>query len=72
ILFHFGGSDPYISNEQIEAVREAFASREDVRFVVQPEAGHAFENLHAPQFANPEAASRSWGETVTFLGEVLR
>ncbi|MGH9300224.1 MAG: dienelactone hydrolase family protein, partial [Acidimicrobiales bacterium] len=44
ILLHFGGSDPYISNEQIEAVREAFASREDVRFVVQPEAGHAFEN----------------------------
>jgi carboxymethylenebutenolidase len=72
VLFHFGGSDPFIPNDQADAVTAAFADRDDVEVVVQPEAGHAFENLLAPAFGNPEAASRSWPVTVDFLERTLR
>ena len=71
VLFHFGGSDPYIPREQVDAIQSAFADRSDVTFVVQEEAGHAFENLLAPAFANPQAAARSWPVTVDFLAGTL-
>lgn len=71
VLFHFGGNDPYIPNEQVEAIKAAFASRSDVTVRVEPEAGHAFENLLAPQFAVPEAAARSYEVTTAWLGEHL-
>ncbi len=72
VLFHFGGRDPYIPSEQIEAVTAAFAGRPDVTVRLEPEAGHAFENLLAPQFAMPEPAARSWAATVDWLGEHLK
>ncbi|HET9090816.1 MAG TPA: dienelactone hydrolase family protein [Acidimicrobiales bacterium] len=72
VLFHFGGRDPYIPNEQIEAVTAAFAGRPDVTVRVEPEAGHAFENLLAPRFAMPEPAARSWAATVEWLAEHLK
>lgn len=71
VLFHFGGNDPYIPNEQVERVRAAFAGREDIIFRIEPEAGHAFENLMAPQFAVPAAAARSYEATKAFLAEHL-
>jgi carboxymethylenebutenolidase len=71
ILFHFGASDPYIPGEQIEAVRSVFEGRPDAEVRVEPEAGHAFENLLAPQFADPDAAGRSWAATVDWLGRYL-
>jgi carboxymethylenebutenolidase len=67
ILFHFGDSDPYLPNEGVEAIRQAFEGRDNAELLVQAGAGHAFENLFAPQFANPEAAARSWAATVEFL-----
>ena len=71
VLFHFGGQDPYIPAEQVERIEEAFAGRDDVTFRVEPEAGHAFENLLAPMFSNPEAAGRSYAATKAFLAEKL-
>jgi len=71
ILFHFGGSDTFIPTDQVEAVEAAFAGRPDAEVRIEPEAGHAFENLLAPQFANPEAAARSWAATVAWLGRHL-
>ncbi|MHB8244546.1 MAG: dienelactone hydrolase family protein [Acidimicrobiales bacterium] len=71
VLFHFGGNDPYIPVDQIELIRDAFAGRDDVTVRIEPEAGHAFENLMAPQFANPPAAARSWAATVDWLAEHL-
>jgi carboxymethylenebutenolidase len=72
ILFHFGGSDPYISRNDIEKIAAAFSDRADVEVVVQDQAGHAFENAYAPQFSNPQAAAASWPVTVKFLERTLR
>lgn len=72
VLFHFGGADPYIPRADIEAIAAAFAGRTNVEVVVQEEAGHAFENLYAPQFADPVAAAASWPVTVDFLARTLR
>lgn len=66
-LFHFGGRDTYIASGKVERVQQAFAGRPDVEVRVDPDAGHAFENLLAPAFANPAAAARSWPVTVDFL-----
>ncbi|MHB1987145.1 MAG: dienelactone hydrolase family protein [Acidimicrobiales bacterium] len=71
ILFHFGGSDPFIPMAEIEKIAARFASRADVTVRIEPEAGHAFENLLAPQFAMPEAAARSFPATVRWLAEHL-
>ena len=72
MLFHFGGSDPFIPNEQAGAIAAAFADRSDVEVVVQPDAGHAFENLLAPAFGDADASARSWPATVDFLERTLR
>jgi len=72
VLFHFGGSDPYISREEIDAVRAAFAGRPGTEVVVQEHAGHAFENSFAPMFSDPQAAAKSWPVTVAFLERTLR
>ena len=72
VLFHFGGNDAFIPSEQADAVAAAFAGRDDAEVVVQPGAGHAFENLLAPAFGDAEAASRSWPVTVSFLERTLR
>ena len=71
-LFHFGGSDPYIPNEQVDAIRAKLGDRDNVTIAVQEEAGHAFENFLAPQFHNAAAAATSWPITVDFLREHLR
>jgi carboxymethylenebutenolidase len=72
VLFHFGGSDPYISREEIDAVRAAFAGRRGSEVVIQEEAGHAFENSFAPMFSVPSAAAKSWPITLGFLERTLR
>jgi carboxymethylenebutenolidase len=71
VLFHFGGKDPYIPADHIERIERAFAGRGDVTVRIEPEAGHAFENLLAPQFAVPEAARRSFAATTEWLAANL-
>jgi carboxymethylenebutenolidase len=71
VLFHFGGKDPYIPGDEVEKIKDACASRSNIQVRVEPESGHAFENLLAPAFADPEAAARSWPATVAFLREHL-
>lgn len=71
IILHFGGADPYIPRDQIDRIEAAFSSREGVEFVLQPQAGHAFENSFAPAFSTPDAASHSWPHTVEFLDRYL-
>lgn len=72
VLFHYGDNDPYIPNEEAEAVRQAFADRDDVTVHVHAGAGHAFENFEAEQFWNEEAAAASWEETTDFLERHLQ
>jgi len=71
-IFHFGGNDAFLPQEQVEAVRAGLAERDDVEVHVQPGAGHAFENFLAPQFSDPDAAAVSWPLTVDFLAGALR
>lgn len=72
VLFHFGGSDPYLPREEIDAITAAFAGRPGTEVVVQEHAGHAFENSFAPMFSDPEAAAASWPVTLAFLDRTLR
>ena len=72
VIFHFGGSDPYIPNDQVDRIRAAFAGRDDVEVHVQDDAGHAFENSLAPMFHHAGAAARSWPLTLAFLERTLR
>lgn len=70
-IFHFGGSDPFLPEDQVEAVTSALGSRSDVEIHVQPGVGHAFENFTSRQFSNPEAAAASWPLTTDFLLRTL-
>ena len=67
IIFHFGDADPYIPNDEVDAIRAATAARHDV--VVYQHAGgkHAFDNHHAPHFSQPEIAAEAWQTTAAFL-----
>lgn len=67
VLFHFGGDDPYLPADQIEAIRAAFAGRDEVEVQVQPGAGHAFDNHLAPMFHVPDAREAAWRLTEDFL-----
>lgn len=70
-IFHFGGSDPFIPNDELAAVEAGLGGRANVELHVQPAAGHAFENFLAPQFSDPEAAAASWPLTTEFLRRTL-
>ncbi len=71
ILFHFGDSDPYLPNEDAEAVSARFAGVDSAAVLVQPGAGHAFDNHLNPMFSNPEAAAPAWEATSAFLAANL-
>lgn len=71
ILFHFGEADEYITAEQREAVRSAFADRQNAELHLHPGANHAFDNHHAAMFHHEEAAARAWEQTVAFLHREL-
>jgi carboxymethylenebutenolidase len=70
-IFHFGGSDPFIPADQVDAIRASIGDRDNVAIYVEPAAGHAFENFLAPQFHDKDAAARAWPRTVDFLKETL-
>jgi len=71
ILFHFGGADPYLPAEDVERIRAATAAMANAEILVQPDAGHAFDNHLSEVFSDPEAAVAAWGRTVSFLAEHL-
>jgi carboxymethylenebutenolidase len=71
ILFHFGDADPYLPNEDSQAVAQRFADVDNAQVVIQPNAGHAFDNHLNPMFSNPEAARPAWEVTSAFLAEHL-
>jgi dienelactone hydrolase len=55
---HFGGADPFVPPEAVDAVRAAFAGRRDVRIIVHDGATHGFSHREAPQ-AYDEHAERA-------------
>jgi carboxymethylenebutenolidase len=72
IIFHFGGNDPFIPNEQVDAIRAHLDDRGNVEIHVQHQAGHAFENFLAPQFHDAAATAVSWPLTLEFLERELK
>ncbi|MDH3299088.1 MAG: dienelactone hydrolase family protein [Acidimicrobiia bacterium] len=71
ILFHFGGSDPYLPSEDSRAVADRFADVDNADVLIQADAGHAFDNHLNPMFSNPPAAAAAWEATAAFLAEHL-
>lgn len=70
-IFHFGGDDPYIPRDQVDAVGDAAAESDVADFHVWEGAGHAFDNLKSERFHQPEPAIAAWGVTATFLATHL-
>jgi carboxymethylenebutenolidase len=71
LLFHFGGSDPYLPADQVDAIRSATEAMPNIEILVQPDAGHAFDNHISENFWDPDAAAAAWTRTVAFLAEHL-
>lgn len=67
IMLHFGDSDPYIPNEQVDTIRHAVAGHHNVIVHVHPGGQHAFDNRFAPHFSQPAIAASAWMETSSFL-----
>ena len=65
-LYHFGGDDPYIPRERVEAARAVLGERPKAEFYIYEGAAHAFDNP-APMFHVPDAAAPAWERTVDFL-----
>ena len=70
-IMHWGGADPYIPREQVDAVAAMAAGHERIECHVHEGAGHAFDNHHAPMFHDPEARAAAWELTAAFLAREL-
>ena len=70
-LLHWGGADPFIPREQVDAVAATAAGIEHFECHIHEGAGHAFDNSFAPHFHNPDASARAWELTKAFLGRTL-
>jgi carboxymethylenebutenolidase len=69
-IMHWGGADPYIPREQVDAVAAMAASHDLIECHVHEGAGHAFDNP-APMFADPAARAAAWELTAAFLAREL-
>ncbi|MBK5223369.1 MAG: dienelactone hydrolase family protein [Acidimicrobiia bacterium] len=67
LLVHFGGNDPFLPAADIEAITAATTSMSNIEILVQPDAGHAFDNHASEMFHDPAAAATAWTRTVAFL-----
>lgn len=67
LLLHFGGQDPFIADDKVEAIAAATRPRANIEMMVHPDAGHAFDNHRSERYWNPDAASVAWARTIGFL-----
>lgn len=66
VQFHFGRRDTFVPLEGVDAVQATFENRDDVEVHLY-DAGHAFDNLHAPSMHDPAAADDAWDRTIGFV-----
>jgi carboxymethylenebutenolidase len=71
VIMHWGGADPFIPREGIDAVVAMAAGRENIECHVHEGAGHAFDNDHSERFHVPEARAAAWEQTAAFLAREL-
>ncbi|HLS44379.1 MAG TPA: dienelactone hydrolase family protein [Ornithinicoccus sp.] len=66
-LHHFGTADAYLSQDQIQKIRDwVTQGHDDVRLKLHEDAGHAFDNPH-PLFHHKGASRDAWRQTRKFL-----
>jgi carboxymethylenebutenolidase len=70
-IMHWGGADPYIPREQVDAVAATARGHDRIECHVHEGAGHAFDNHLAPMFHNPDARAAAWELTAAFLAREL-
>lgn len=70
-LLHFGGADPFIPADQLDAVLAAVPQNPAIELNIEAGAGHAFDNHEAPMFHNADAAAHAWALTRAFLAQHL-
>jgi carboxymethylenebutenolidase len=63
----FGGRDPWVPLDDVEALRAAWRDREDCEIVVYPEADHGFVHGIERPAHRPEDAADAWQHALTFL-----
>jgi dienelactone hydrolase len=63
----FGGEDPWVPLDDVEALRAAWRDRDDCEIVVYPEADHGF--VHGPERPahRPDDARDAWRRALAFL-----
>lgn len=66
-LYEFGAEDRFMPPDIAARVSEATAHQEGARVVVQPDAGHAFDNDLLPQLHSAPAADAAWEDAQAFL-----
>jgi carboxymethylenebutenolidase len=71
MLMHWGGADPFIAREGIDAVAAMAAGRDNIDCEIHEGAGHAFDNHKSERFYVPQAAAEAWAQTMAFLGREL-
>jgi len=70
MLFHFGGNDGHIPPAAVDAVKQAFAGRKDVRIDVYPGAEHGF-NCWDRSAYNQQSAALAHGRSLAFLATAI-
>jgi carboxymethylenebutenolidase len=70
-IMHWGGADPFIPRDQVDAVAAMAAEHPRIECHVHEGAGHAFDNHRNPKFHVPEAAAAAWELTAAFLAREL-
>jgi carboxymethylenebutenolidase len=70
-IMHWGGADPFIPRESVDAVAAMAAGRKNVECHVHEGAGHAFDNHLSERFYVPDASAAAWEQTAAFLAREL-
>jgi len=70
VLFHFAGDDAHIPASAVEAVKQTFTGREDVRIDVYPGANHGFNCWDRAAY-NQRSAALARGRSLAFLATTI-
>ena len=70
MLLHFAGNDSYIPAAAVEAVKQAFARREDVRIDVYPGVDHGFNCWDRAAY-NSQSSALARGRSLSFLATTI-
>lgn len=70
-LFHHGNDDDHITPDKVNAIKHAFAGKNNASFFDYAGVGHAFNSWGRPAAYNQHASALAHGRTLTFLAEHL-